>query len=122
MWLPAGRRQFGEVWPGIVATLLWLACGFLFGRYLADFANAYVTYYAGLASAMIALVFLISRLDFYLRRRAQRRNRARARRQTRRRLRPRSRAAAGFRLRRNERRIAGAAGQRLDLSGQCNGR
>ena len=28
------------------------------GRYLADFAQAYVTYYAGLASAMIALVFL----------------------------------------------------------------
>jgi membrane protein len=26
--------------------------------YLADFVNAYVTYYAGLASAMIALVFL----------------------------------------------------------------
>ena len=47
------------MWPGIVATLaLWLACGFIFGRYLADFANAYVTYYAGLASAMIALVFL----------------------------------------------------------------
>jgi membrane protein len=59
MWLPAGRRQLGSVWPGIVATLaLWLVCGFLFGRYLSDFANAYVTYYAGLASAMIALVFL----------------------------------------------------------------
>ena len=59
LWLPAGRRQLGKVWPGIAATLaLWLACGFLFGRYLADFANAYVTYYAGLASAMIALVFL----------------------------------------------------------------
>jgi len=59
LWLPAGRRQFGKVWPGIAATLaLWLACGFIFGRYLADFANAYVTYYAGLASAMIALVFL----------------------------------------------------------------
>ena len=27
-------------------------------RYLADFAGNYVTYYAGLASAMIALVFL----------------------------------------------------------------
>jgi len=59
MWLPAGRRQFGEVWPGIVATLvLWLACGFAFGRYLSDFSYAYVTYYAGLASAMTALVFL----------------------------------------------------------------
>ncbi len=59
LWLPAGRRQFSNVWPGIAATLaLWLACGFIFGRYLADFTNAYVTYYAGLASAMIALVFL----------------------------------------------------------------
>jgi membrane protein len=59
MWLPAGRRQIEEVWPGIVATLaLWLACGFVFGRYLADFSYTYVTYYAGLASAMTALVFL----------------------------------------------------------------
>jgi membrane protein len=59
MWLPAGRRPLDKVWPGIAATLvLWLACGFIFGRYLADFAYTYVTYYAGLASAMIALVFL----------------------------------------------------------------
>jgi membrane protein len=59
MWLPAGRRGLGKVWPGIVATMvLWLACGFTFGHYLADFAYTYVTYYAGLASAMIALVFL----------------------------------------------------------------
>ena len=59
MWLPAGRRGLSKVWPGIVATMvLWLACGFTFGHYLADFAYTYVTYYAGLASAMIALVFL----------------------------------------------------------------
>ncbi len=59
MWLPAGRRGPGQVWPGIAATLvLWLVCGFAFGRYLADFAHNYVTYYAGLASAMIALVYL----------------------------------------------------------------
>jgi membrane protein len=59
MWLPAGRRQIENVWPGIVATLvLWLACGFIFGRYLSDFSYTYVTYYAGLASAMMALVFL----------------------------------------------------------------
>ncbi len=59
LWLPAGRRRFREVWPGIVATLvLWLACGFAFGRYLNSFSAAYVTYYAGLASAMTALVFL----------------------------------------------------------------
>jgi membrane protein len=59
MWLPAGRRGFGTVWPGVLATMvLWLICGFTFGHYLAEFAYTYVNYYAGLASAMIALVFL----------------------------------------------------------------
>jgi membrane protein len=58
-WLPAGHRRFRAIVPGILATLvLWLAGGILFGRYLAEFASAYVTYYAGLASVMIALVFL----------------------------------------------------------------
>ena len=42
----------------IVTLVLWLAGGILFGRYLAEFATNYVTMYAGLASAMIALVFL----------------------------------------------------------------
>jgi membrane protein len=59
LWLPAGRRRLREVWPGILATLaLWLFAGFAFGRYLNSFSSAYVTYYAGLASAMTALVFL----------------------------------------------------------------
>jgi len=58
-WLPGGRRTMLEIAPGIIATLiLWLVCGIAFGRYLGDFAYTYVTYYAGLASAMIALVFL----------------------------------------------------------------
>jgi membrane protein len=58
-WLPTGRRRFGEIMPGIVATLaLWLAAGVAFGRYLSEFAYTYVTYYAGLASVMTALVFL----------------------------------------------------------------
>jgi membrane protein len=58
-WLPAGHRRFREILPGLLATLiLWLVGGILFGRYLAEFASAYVTYYAGLASVMIALVFL----------------------------------------------------------------
>src|SRR5262245_15112226 len=58
-WLPAGRRRLREILPGIVATLgLWLICGVVFGRYLAQFAQTYVTYYSGLSSAMIALVFL----------------------------------------------------------------
>jgi membrane protein len=59
MWLPAGRRALAEVVPGIIVTLvLWLASGIIFGRYLAEFAYTYVTYYAGLASVMAALVFL----------------------------------------------------------------
>jgi membrane protein len=58
-WLAAGRRKLREVIVGIAATLvLWLAGGIAFGRYLADFSGNYVTYYAGLASVMIALVFL----------------------------------------------------------------
>jgi len=59
LWLPAGRRSFGEIAPGIVVTLLlWLISGAVFGRYLASYAFAYVSMYAGLASAMVALIFL----------------------------------------------------------------
>ncbi len=58
-FLPASRRRFAEIAPGIVATLLlWLISGAVFGRYLATYAFAYVSMYAGLASAMVALVFL----------------------------------------------------------------
>lgn len=58
-WLPAGRRSFLEIAPGIVATLaLWLVSGSVFGRYLASYAFTYISMYAGLASAMVALVFL----------------------------------------------------------------
>jgi membrane protein len=58
-WLPAGRRRLRDIAPGIVVTLvLWLALGVLFGRYLAEFAYTYVNMYAGLATAMVALVFL----------------------------------------------------------------
>jgi membrane protein len=59
LWLPAGRRSFGEIAPGILTTLLlWVISGAVFGRYLANYAFAYVSMYAGLASAMVALVFL----------------------------------------------------------------
>jgi membrane protein len=58
-WLPSGSRRLSVILPGMIATmLLWLVAGEVFGRYLADFAYTYVSYYAGLASAMIALVFL----------------------------------------------------------------
>ena len=58
--MAAGRAAaFAEIAPGIVATLvLWLASGMVFGRYLAEFPAVYVGYYGGLASVMIALVFL----------------------------------------------------------------
>jgi membrane protein len=58
-WLPAGRRSFMQILPGIIFTLVAsLLSGIVFGQYLARFANNYVTMYAGLASVIIALVFL----------------------------------------------------------------
>jgi membrane protein len=57
--LPAGRRTLVQIFPGIIFTLVAsLASGMGFGMYLARFANNYVTMYAGLASVIIALVFL----------------------------------------------------------------
>ncbi len=58
-WLPAGRRRLVDLAPGIGVTIvLWVVTGVGFGRYLAQFAGTYVSTYAGLASAMVALVFL----------------------------------------------------------------
>ncbi|WP_436215406.1 YihY/virulence factor BrkB family protein [Bradyrhizobium sp. LjRoot220] len=58
-WLPAGRRGFLQILPGIIFTMVAsLVSSILFGQYLARFANNYVTMYAGLASVIIALVFL----------------------------------------------------------------
>jgi membrane protein len=58
-WLPAGRRSFAQILPGIVFTMVAsLLSSMVFGQYLARFANNYVTMYAGLASVIIALVFL----------------------------------------------------------------
>jgi membrane protein len=58
-WLPAGRRRFLQILPGIIFTFVAsLLSGIGFGQYLARFANSYVTMYAGLASVIIALVFL----------------------------------------------------------------
>ncbi|HEX7882021.1 MAG TPA: YihY/virulence factor BrkB family protein [Afipia sp.] len=58
-WLPAGTRRMREILPGIVVTMIGsLVSGIVFGKYLERFASNYVTTYAGLASVMIALVFL----------------------------------------------------------------
>ncbi len=58
IWLPAGKRRFVDIIPGIVFTLIaWLLGSTIFASYLDNFAN-YVTTYAGLASIMIAVVFL----------------------------------------------------------------
>ncbi|MFB2550417.1 YihY/virulence factor BrkB family protein [Ensifer soli] len=58
LWLPAGRRKVMDVVPGILLTLaFWTVGAYGFASYLASFAN-YVSTYAGLASIMVALVFL----------------------------------------------------------------
>lgn len=58
MWLPAGRRRFLRILPGIAFTLIgWVAGSAVFAAYLDRFSS-YVTTYAGLASIMVAVVFL----------------------------------------------------------------
>jgi len=57
-WLPAGKRRFLAIVPGILFTLVaWIAGSAIFAAYLERFSS-YVTTYAGLASIMIAIVFL----------------------------------------------------------------
>jgi len=58
-WLPGGRRRLGDILPGILLTIAGsLVSGIVFGKYLERFTSNYVTTYAGLASVIIALVFL----------------------------------------------------------------
>ncbi|WEX10108.1 YihY/virulence factor BrkB family protein [Chelativorans sp. AA-79] len=58
IWLPAGERRLVDIVPGIIFTLLgWLAGSSLFAAYLGRFSS-YASTYAGLASIMIAVVFL----------------------------------------------------------------
>lgn len=57
-WLPAGKRTLLDILPGIALTVIgWIAGSALFAAYLEQFST-YVTTYAGLASIMIAVVFL----------------------------------------------------------------
>ena len=58
VWLPAGKRRFVDIVPGIIFTLIgWLVGSTVFANYIDRFSS-YVTTYAGLASIMIAVVFL----------------------------------------------------------------
>ena len=67
LFLPAGKRGLQIVLPGVAITLgLWLAGGIGVGRYLDDFSDAYVTTYGGLATGMIALVFLYIAATMFL--------------------------------------------------------
>ncbi len=67
MWLPAGKRTLSEVAPGIIVTLvLWLIAGAAFGYYLGRFSYNYVTTYAGLASFMVAVVFLYTTASIFI--------------------------------------------------------
>jgi len=56
LWLAAGRRTLGEVWPGVaVSIVLWLLAAQLFASWLS--ISDYSRFYAGLTSIMSALVF-----------------------------------------------------------------
>ncbi len=58
IWLPAGRRRLGDIVPGLIFTLVfWVLGSSLFAAYLGRFSS-YASTYAGLASIMIAMVFL----------------------------------------------------------------
>ena len=66
-FIAAGRRPVRLVLPGIGVTLvLWLVAGLGFGWYLDNFADAYVSTYGGLATAMVALIFLYWLAAFFL--------------------------------------------------------
>jgi membrane protein len=57
-WLPAGRRRFIDIVPGMIFTLVgWVLGSTAFAAYLSRYSS-YASTYAGLASIMIALVFL----------------------------------------------------------------
>ncbi|WP_144751707.1 MULTISPECIES: YihY/virulence factor BrkB family protein [Bartonella] len=56
-WLPAERRKFIDILPGIVVTMLvWFMASIAFAQYLTMFD--YISTYAGLASIMVAIIFL----------------------------------------------------------------
>ena len=57
--LPAHRPRLIELVPGVALTFIAsIAFGEAFGMYLSEFVRNYISMYAGLASVMIALVYL----------------------------------------------------------------
>jgi membrane protein len=65
--LPRGKRGLRQILPGVVLTAtLSLGAGLIFGAYLEQAAQNYVATYAGLASAMIALVFLYAIASIFI--------------------------------------------------------
>jgi len=57
--LPANRPRFIELMPGVILTFVAsIVFGEAFGAYLDQYVRNYISMYAGLASAMIALVYL----------------------------------------------------------------
>lgn len=56
LWLAAGSRRLGEVWPGVLLSIvLWILAARLFGSWLT--ISDYSRFYAGLTQIMSALVF-----------------------------------------------------------------
>ena len=66
LWLPAGKRAFDVLWPGIILSIVASFVGsLLFATYLEQFAT-YTSTYAGLASGVIALLFLYLLAAFFI--------------------------------------------------------
>ena len=56
LWLAAGKRRLGDVWPGVLLSIvLWVISAQLFGSWLT--ITDYSRFYAGLTQIMSALVF-----------------------------------------------------------------
>jgi membrane protein len=65
--LPAGHLRIRDVVPGVLATLIVsVVFSEAFGAYLREYAARYVSTYAGLASVMVALLFLNSLSTIFL--------------------------------------------------------
>lgn len=66
-WLPAERRTVAQILPGIGLTFVSsIIFSIAFGRYLTHFARNYASTYGGLASVMIALVFLYTMATIFV--------------------------------------------------------